>query len=81
MIAIFINNDAREAVGFTPDKTAEREIDVDSLAIGNGLTDSSGEKFLIQLLKSSRDASGDDLGVGIIYTAAERSILEVFQGN
>ena len=81
MIAIFINNDARQAVGFTPDKAAELGIDVDFLAIGNGLTDSSGKKLLIQLLKSPRDASGDDLGVGVEYTAAERSILEVFQGN
>ena len=81
MIAILINNDARQAVGFTPDKTAELGIDVDSLAIGNGLTDSSGEKILIQLLKSPGDASGDDLGVGVVYPAAERSILEVFEGN
>ena len=81
MVAVAIDDDSGESVGFAPYQTRQQGIDVQGGSIINSLLDSAVEKLLIELLRSAGESAGDDLGIGIVDSGAQGAILEVFQRN
>ena len=81
MILVLVDNDARKAVGFAPDKTTKVFFNREGIAVVNGLSETTSEEFLVQFLFSPRNSARHDLGVWIVDRHAERAVLEVLEGD
>ena len=80
MVAVAVDDQARQAVGLGPDEAAQGGIDAEARAEFGGLFDAAAEKFGVEVLAAAREAAGDDLRAGVVDGTAERVVAEVLEG-
>lgn len=78
-VAVAVDDESRDAVGFAPDDAAEAIVDAAALAEFEGLGDAAGEEVEIEVLAAAGEAAGDDLGLGIVDGGAEGAIAEILE--
>src|SRR4051794_36214366 len=72
-----IHDDARQAVAFAPDQSAETGVDPASGTIFRRLLDATLKEIQVEVLFPSRKAARHDLGFGIVNGAADEMVASV----
>lgn len=78
-VAVAVDDEAGEAVGFAPDDAAEIEVDAGGFADGDGALDAAGEEVEVEILASVGEEAGGDLGLGIVDGTAEGLAADVLK--
>ena len=79
VVAVAVDDQAGQAVGFAPDETGKRFIDVGALAQVDRLADAAGEEVEVEILFAAGKAAGDDLRHRIVDRRAERAVAEILE--
>ena len=79
MIAVAVDDQARDAIRFAPDEAAEPWVDLLALAVFDRLADAAGEKVEIEVLAAARESAGDDLRLRVVDGRAERAVAKIFE--
>ena len=81
VIAVAIDDHARQSIALAPDDAAKSRIDPAPLPILHGLRDPALEKIEIEVLPPPRESPGHDLRFAVVNRAADQVISSVFQRN
>ena len=78
VVAVTIDDEAGDAVAFTPHEPPEARVAASALAVGDGLGDAALEEVEVEFLPLAGEAAGDDLRLGVVNRRAEQPIFAVF---
>ena len=81
VVAVAIDDEARDAIGLGPDEASEVEVDAGVAAVFDGLADAADEEIGIEVLSAARESTSDDLRLGVIDRGAERAVAKVFESD
>src|ERR1700730_7013871 len=79
MIAVAIDDHARQSIALPPNNTPQSGIDISPVAIFSRLGNASFEEIKIEILFSPRETPGYDLRFRIVNRAADQMVAPIFE--
>ena len=79
MVAVAVDDQTGEAVGFGPDESGQRVVDARVFPMVDGLADTAGEEIEIEILLPAGEPAGDNLGKRIVDGGAQRAVAEILE--